>query len=188
MRIFTVFLTAGFLLVGAGCGTGDLERKRMAANENAARAACFTYVEAQEIYYRADYPKTGTKCYAQHLKGDNSLLETKAGAGDISLIDRTFGDAEGDPGSAAPKAGYCFKVLTRQGAHADGGALDYVVEGKMTKGYALIAYPAQYGKTGKNCFMVSKAGEIWVKDVGERTHDAVRKMVEFDPDNSWVPY
>jgi hypothetical protein len=186
MRLLTV-MVVGLLLVGAGCGTADLERKRMAANERAAMAACSAYVESQEIYYRADYPKTGTHCYAQRLKGDHSLLETKAGAGDVSLIDRTFGDAEGNPGSATPKAGYCFKVLTRQGSHAPGGAMDYVVEGKMTKGYALIAYPAQYGKTGKNCFIISKDGGIWAKDLGERTHDAVTNMVEFDPDDSWTP-
>ena len=190
----------------------ELQRSRMAANETAAFAACKAYVEAQAIYHRTDYAQTGTLAYAQHLKGDNSLLETKAGMKDLTLIDEVFANAEGDPGKttpkagkndlelidelfanaegnpgkAAPKAGYCFKILTKQGANAPGGAKDYIVNGKMTLGYALIAYPAEYGKTGSNCFMIDNTGRIYQKDLGADTPKIVEKMTEFDPDKTWT--
>ncbi|MCY3023224.1 MAG: DUF2950 family protein [Planctomycetota bacterium] len=165
-----------------------MAKPRMAANESAAAASCKAYAEAQEIYHRTDYDGDGVLEYSQALKGDNSLLEQKAGANDLALIDKSFANAEGNPGKATPKAGYCFKILTKQGAAATGGARDYIANGHMTLGYALIAYPAEYGKTGKKCFMVNNNGTIFEADLGAETHAIVEKMTEFNPDNKiWTP-
>ena len=160
---------------------------RMAANETAAAASCKAFAEAEEIYHRTDYQQSGVLQYSQHLKGDNSLLETKAGNGELALVDKTFANAEGNPGEAKPKAGYCFKVLTKQGASATGGKRDYVMNGHMTLGYALLAYPAEYDKTGRDCFMINNNGTIFQKDMGADTAAMVEKMTEFDPDNTWAP-
>jgi hypothetical protein len=129
------------------------------------------------------------------LKGDNSLFETKAGLGDIVFIDKSFAMAEGSP-SAHPKskAGYCFKILTAQGPHAAGGAKSYIVttpEGKayMTQGYALVAYPAEYDRTGRDTFIINHQGTIYQTDLGRQTHAIVEQMTEFDPDPAagWTP-
>lgn len=164
----------------------ELARSRQAANETAAVAACKFFCESEEIYHRTDYDADGVLEYAQSLKGDNSLVEKKAGANDLALVDKSFADAEGEPGKAKPKAGYCFKVL-KQGAAATGGARDYVIKDHMTLGYALIAYPAEYGKTGKHCFIVNNSGTIFQRDLGPETHAIVEKMTEFNPDKGWEP-
>ena len=121
-----------------------------------------------------------------NAEGDPGKTTPKAGKNDLELIDELFANAEGNPGKAAPKAGYCFKILTKQGANAPGGAKDYIVNGKMTLGYALIAYPAEYGKTGSNCFMIDNTGRIYQKDLGADTPKIVEKMTEFDPDKTWT--
>ena len=115
--------------------------------------------------------------------------------GDLSLVDKTFAEAEGQPSEhRKPKAGYCFKVLTAQGPHATGGRRNYLVppDGdpmarNMTLGYALIAYPSKYDSTGRDCFMINNNGTIFQKDMGKDTAKLVEEMTEFDPDETWVP-
>lgn len=160
------------------------------ANEAAAVANCKAYLEAQERYHRKDWDEDKVLEYAQSLKGDFSLFETKAGAADVRLIDQGFADAEGDPAPAAPsKAGYRFKILTAQGANAFGGQKSYIVtdngRSNMTLGYAIVAYPADYPRTGVSTFQASIAGVIWKKDMGPQTHELIRQMKEFNPDKSW---
>jgi hypothetical protein len=161
------------------------------ANEAAAVASCKVFLEAQERYHRKDWDGDKILEYAQSLKGDFSLFETKAGAADIRLIDQAFADAEGDPTPGAPaKSGYRFKILTGQGASAFGGQKSYLVtdngKANMTLGYALLAYPAEYGKTGNATFLISIAGVIWRKDLGTQTSDIVRQLKEFNPDKTWT--
>jgi hypothetical protein len=160
------------------------------ANEAAAVANCKAYLEAQERYHRKDWDEDKVLEYAQSLKGDLSLFETKAGAADVRLIDQGFADAEGDPAPGAPsKAGYRFKILTAQGANAFGGQKSYIVtdngRSNMTLGYALVAYPADYPRSGVATFQASIAGVIWKKDLGPQTHELIRQMKEFNPDKSW---
>ena len=163
----------------------------MAANETAAAATCKAYAEAQEIYHRTDRDKNGVLEYAQSLKGDRSLFESKAGLGDLNLIDKVFADAEGPPsGSFSLITGYCFKVLKAQGKNAKGGAMSYIPEGSkcMTLGHALVAYPAVWDSTGRKCFMISKDGAVWQANLGPKTPEIVEKMTEFDPDPKvWAP-
>jgi hypothetical protein len=159
----------------------------IAANETEAAKNCVAYAQAQEIYHRTDWDADGVLEYAQAFKGNNSLLDKKAGDNLVGLIDRTLADAEGAPGKATPRAGYYFKILTKQGAAAKGGAKDYINNGNMTLGYALIAFPAEYGKSGRKSFMINHTGFIYEKNLGAETHTVVEKMTEFDPDKSWVP-
>jgi hypothetical protein len=169
----------------------NLLRSRMAANETAAMAACKCYAEAQEIYRRTDWNGDGVLEYAQSIRGDCSLYEKKAGAGDISLVDTAFARAEGNPGEATPKAGYCFKVLKGQGPGAPGGKKSYVGDGKhMTLGYALVAYPATHDNSGRNTFLINNTGTVYQCDLGAETHAIVKQMTEYDPkaaDMIWTP-
>jgi hypothetical protein len=86
----------------------------------------------------------------------------------------------------APFHGYYFKVLTKQGPSAPGGSLGYVVRGKMIGGFALVAYPAEYGNSGVMTFIVSHAGTVYQKDLGQRTEQIARQMNSFDPDHTWT--
>ena len=84
-----------------------------------------------------------------------------------------------------PYHGYYYKILTRQGPNAPGGVLDYIVRGKMVGGFALVAYPAQYGNSGVMTFVVNHQGTIYEKDLGPRTAAIASGMIGFNPDGTW---
>jgi len=106
---------------------------------------------------------------------------------DISLLDRAIAEAEcpigTDPASVAAYKGYVFRILLQQGDAALGGARNYVVNGNMNLGYALLAFPQEYGKTGKKCFMISNQRAVVSRDFGDREKtDAFSKQcVEYNP-------
>jgi hypothetical protein len=87
-----------------------------------------------------------------------------------------------------PFHGYYFKILKAQGGHANGGAFDYVADGKMVLGFALVAYPAKYGTSGIMTFIVNQEGVIYEKDLGKDTAAAAAAMTTFDPDDTWRKY
>jgi hypothetical protein len=88
-------------------------------------------------------------------------------------------------GGRTPFHGYYFKVLNKQGAAASGGALDYVVDGKMIGGFALVAYPAEYRNSGVMTFLVNHAGTVFQKDLGPDTFKIAERMNSFNPDRTW---
>lgn len=158
----------------------SMVRSRMAANETAAIQACKTYAEAQEVYARTDWTKTGVLQYSLHLSGVNSLLGT---SGEIALVDKTLAAAEGQPNVATSKAGYVFTVLTAQGANAMGGARNYMNGAYMTTGYAMSAIPAGWDTTGRSTYVINQNGTIFQTDNGPAT----AHVPIFDPDSNWTP-
>lgn len=82
--------------------------------------------------------------------------------------------------------GYYFRILTRQGKSAAGGAFDYIINGNMLVGFALIAWPAEYDETGVMTFIVNQQGKIYQKDLGERTSESAKAITSYDPDKSWA--
>lgn len=101
-----------------------------------------------------------------------------------------FATSEGykiKPDAHQPFHGYYFNVLDKQGSDAKGGAKNYVVNGKMTGGFAVIAYPAQYGDTGVMTFMVNQNGLVYEKDLGKTTTEVAAAITEFNPDKTWKP-
>ena len=84
-----------------------------------------------------------------------------------------------------PFQGYFFGVLTRQGKNSPGGATDYVANGKMTAGFAFLAYPAEYRVTGVMTLIVNQDGVVYEKDLGEKTADLAKAIKEYDPDSTW---
>jgi hypothetical protein len=88
---------------------------------------------------------------------------------------------------ANPYHGYLFRVLTSQGPEASGGARDYLVDGKLRNGFALLAYPSAYGASGVMTFMVNQDGVVWQRDLGADTAPAAAAIQQFNPDNSWTP-
>jgi hypothetical protein len=87
-----------------------------------------------------------------------------------------------------PFHGYYFKILKGQGGHAEGGAFDYVADGKMVLGFGLVAYPAKYGASGIMSFIINQEGVIYEKDLGPETATAAAAMTVFDPDDTWRRY
>jgi hypothetical protein len=99
-----------------------------------------------------------------------------------AAIAEGYSDRAGPP---RPFRGYLFRILTRQGASAEGGAKDYVVDGAMVGGFALLAHPASYGHSGIMSFMVGPDGVIYERDLGEETTTAAAEITAFDPDAEW---
>jgi hypothetical protein len=95
---------------------------------------------------------------------------------------------QADPPTAAgaePYYGYRYLILTAQGPEAPGGAYDYIVDGNMIGGFALITYPVEYGNSGVMTFMVNHDGALYQKDLGPETSDIAMSITEFNPDNTW---
>jgi hypothetical protein len=86
---------------------------------------------------------------------------------------------------AQPYHGYFYKILKKQGENAPGGAYDYVVDGKMIGGFALVAYPARYASSGIMTFIVNQDGVVYEKDLGKNTEKLAEAMTSFDPDQTW---
>jgi len=182
--LIELMIVVAIIAIIAAIAIPSLLRSRMAANETAAAAACKAYAEAQEIYHRTDYTGDGVLKYCQALSGINSLVGS---SGELALIDKTFGNAEGQPGTATPKAGYVFTILTQQGASATGGNRVYTTgaNNDMTLGYALSALPGAYDSTGRDSFQINGNGTIFQYDAGAAGSLAQPNL--FNPNSTWIP-
>jgi hypothetical protein len=128
--------------------------------------------------------------YATAIAGDPAKREglfVREGStvGNDSLGPLLAGADTTKSAAADPFHGYYFRVLTAQGASGDGGAMSYIVDGKMTCGFAFVAYPAEYRSSGVKSFIVSGEGVVYEKDLGPDTAKIAGAMNTFDPDASW---
>ena len=166
-------------------GAEEIRTRRIGRNELSAMQAALAYYDAQKEYALADRNGDGTIEYAQRLissPGRNDGLYWDAQNGEEeSPLGPLFGNDK--PGT--DYHGYYFKILKGQGKHAPGGAYDYRIEGRMTAGFALVAWPVRYGETGVMTFVVNHEGQLYEKNLGPRTDAVARKMTLFDPDSSW---
>ena len=177
----------------AAAGRQELLYRRIGSNELDAIEICEGYVEAQFDYaYRKRQGYTAPQ-YAQNIiatagKEDGLAWKNPDGSWGGPIGER-IAEAiqQGYDLKADPYHGYFFKVLKAQGAAAPLGAMDYVVEGIMIGGFALVAAPAEYGETGVKTFMVSHTGVVYEKDLGPGTLEEFQKMERFNPDKSWAP-
>jgi Protein of unknown function (DUF2950) len=160
--------------------------RRIGKNEMAAIFASGELVEAQRQYF-AD---GNAGQYAPAIAGDPAKREglfVKGGAtaGGDSIGPLLASADATKSGGAEPFHGYYFRVLTAQGSAGDGGAMSYMVDGKMTCGFAFVAYPAEYRSSGVKSFIVSGEGVVYEKDLGTDTGKIAGAMNTFDPDASW---
>jgi hypothetical protein len=172
-------------------GREEILFRRIGRNELAAIQTILAFVDAQQEY--AEKGIGGNGVYAQRIvsrPGTKDGLywpaqsgEDESPLGDLAASAAAEGYRAGQ--QRIPYHGYYYKVLTRQGPNAPGGALDYVVRGKMIGGFALVAYPAQYGNSGVMTFLVNHQGTIYEKDLGEQTAGIASGMTAFNPDNTW---
>jgi hypothetical protein len=174
-------------------GREEILARRIGKNELDTIQACLAYVDAQNDYADKDRTGAGANTYAQHIvsqpgKKDGlywptSLSEEPSPLGELVAEATRQGYRVG--GGRAPFHGYYFKILTKQGAAAPGGELEYVVRGKMIGGFALVAYPAVYRNSGVMTFIVNHAGVVYQKDLGSETAKLAERMMSFNPDRSW---
>jgi hypothetical protein len=177
----------------AKAGRQELLYRRIGSNELDAIDICRGYVEAQYDY--AYEPREGYNVnqYAQQIistpgKQDGLAWQNADGTWGGPVGEKIAKALEqGYSADAQPYHGYFFKVLKGQGPAAPLGEMNYVVEGVMIGGFALIAAPAEYGETGVKSFIVSQDGVVYQKDLGPETLDAFEKMALFNPDKSWAP-
>jgi hypothetical protein len=167
-------------------GRLEILARRIGSNELNAMEVCRGYAEAQLEYASAARDGDRVLKYAQTIvsapgKQDGLYSE---GVPD-SLVSKEFAQAAGSKPS--PYEGYYFRVLKSQGSDAAGGAFDYVVNGKMIGGFAMVAWPAEYGVSGILTFIINHDGVVYEKDLGEGSALRARQMTQFNPAKSWRP-
>jgi len=181
-------------------GGEEILNRRIGRNEVGAIRVCRAYVQAQREYAAEDRGGDGVLEYAQTLrshpgKKDGLYWPVKPGE-DLSPLGPLVAQAhrEGyrkenkilnDP--QTPYHGYYFQILTRQGKHAPGGKYNYLINGHMLAGFALIAWPADWSKTGIMTFIVNQQGVVYSKNLGAKTAEIAPRMQAYDPDGSWHP-
>jgi hypothetical protein len=180
-------------------GKEELLNRRIGKNELQVLKAMRTYVEAQREYASRDRNGDGVLEYAQRinsspgktdglywppdLNGELSPLGPQVAAAQSLGY---FGDLPDPDAGPEPFYGYFFKILTRQGKNAPGGKRTYVIKGKMTGGFALVAWPADYSDSGVMTFIVNQDGKVYQKDLGPKTPKVASNTKEYDPDSSWT--
>jgi hypothetical protein len=177
----------------AKAGRQELLYRRIGANELDAIDICRGYVEAQYDY--AFQPREGFNVnqYAQRIVSTAGKQDGLAWQNPDSSWGGPIGEKialaieQGYSPGADPYHGYFFKILKGQGPAAPLGQMDYVVQGVMIGGFALVAAPAEYGETGVKTFIVSQDGVVYEKDLGPSTLSEFMKMERFNPDQSWNP-
>lgn len=181
----------------AAAGKDEILTRRVGENELTTIEVMRAFVDAQKEYAEVDREGDGIRKYARRIKSrpgkrDGLYWETKAGE-QASPLGELVADAEAEgyrPGyrlsrRGQPYYGYYFKLMMRQGAAAPGGARDYVVNGHMIAGFAMVAYPAQWGNSGVMTFIVNQDGAVYQKNLGARTAEIAPNMTEYNPDPSW---
>ncbi|HKN25679.1 MAG TPA: DUF2950 domain-containing protein [Candidatus Acidoferrum sp.] len=151
--------------------------------------------DAQTEYFGTTHDGSKVKQYAQRFtssEGKHDGLywkvaegESESPLGPLAARASAEGYQKGTKESPEPFHGYFYRILKEQGAHAEGGAKNYVVNGSMTKGFAILAYPAEYRKSGVMTFMIGQDGRVYQKDLGPETGNTAKAMTSFDPDETW---
>jgi hypothetical protein len=183
----------GMWFFDTAAGKQEIVFRRIGINEISAMDACRELVEAQKQYF-ARRPGDLPKQFAQKLVSDegqhNGLYWHGADDEFNSPINPLIAYArqnlpQDQVGEHVPFNGYMFRILTSQGQHAPGGAKNYVVDGKMTAGFAFVAYPVEYRSSGVMTFIVDESGTIYEKDLGPDTTKLAQAMTVYDPDSNW---
>jgi hypothetical protein len=181
----------------AAAGRDEILNRRIGRNELHAIEVCHAVVDAQMEYATVDRTGAGARTYAQKVRSepgrkDGLYWDDPTGKDESPLgplVAEATAEGYGPAGSGGPRPyhGYVYRILTAQGAKAAGGARSYVKDGKMTGGFALVAYPAEYGVSGIMTFIVNQNGIVLQKNLGEKTTEIAQAMTAYDPDDSWDP-
>lgn len=180
-------------------GKEELLNRRIGRDELGAISVCRAYVAAQREYYMNGDAGTNVPEYAQRIGSspgkhnglywETALDDSPSPLGPLVAQAQAEGyDKQKPEGTNQPQPyhGYIYRVLTRQGESAPGGKYDYILNGHMVAGFALIAYPVNWGSSGVMTFLVGPAGKVYQKNLGEKTTQLAQNMKEYDLDDSWT--
>jgi Protein of unknown function (DUF2950) len=187
--------SAGQWYFDTAAGKDEILSRRVGDNELAAMDVVSAMASAQAEYFSQRHD--GVKQYAQKFVSDegkqNGLYwkspegQPKSPLGPLAAYAAATEGFTPEAGKQQPFHGYFYRILTKQGADAKGGAKDYVVNGKMTGGFAFVAYPEKYGDTGITTFIIDQSGIVYEKNLGKDTAEMAKAMTEFNPDKTWNP-
>jgi DUF2950 family protein len=171
-------------------GKKEILYRRIGRNEMSTIRVCQELVAAEKEYHTAQHDQYAPKIFSD--EGQHNGLYWKAADGQPQspigpLVASAVaeGYAKGQGGPPTPYRGYYFHVLTRQGKDAPGGGKSYIVNGKMTEGFAFVAYPAEYKSSGVMTFIVNEDGVVYQKDLGKKTEALAKAMKEYNRNSSW---
>ncbi len=175
-------------------GKKEILNRRIGRNELHVIEVLYAYVDAQHEYASKDCRGGGKVEFAQKListEGNRDGLYWEAKEGEEEspfgpLIAQATREGYNKKSSLSPFHGYYFKILKGQGKHAEGRRYNYVVKGKMILGFAIVAYPAEYGNSGVMTFMLNQEGTIYEKNLGKNTRRTAETIKIFDPDKTWT--
>jgi len=176
-------------------GREEVLNRRIGENELFTMQAMLAVVDAQREYATKDRDRNALLEYAQKFisdPGKKNGLYWLAKAGEPQsplgpIMTRLSGEGYQVKASATPVPyhGYYYRILMAQGKNAPGGAYSYLVKGKMIGGFAVVAYPAEYGNSGVMTFIVNHDGKVFQKNLGPNTAAAAKAMKEYNPDSTW---
>jgi hypothetical protein len=171
-------------------GKREILFRRIGRNEYSAMRICQELVAAQKEYYAMQHNEYARQIYSD--EGQHNGLYWKVAEGELqspigplvaSSVAEGYVTGKGAP--PTPYRGYFFRILRRQGKNASDGAKSYIVNGKMTEGFAFAAYPAEYRSSGVMTFIVNQDGTVYQKDLGKNTEALGKALQEYNPDSSW---
>ena len=175
-------------------GREEILFRRIGRNEIATIRVLKELVDAQKEYY-SEPRDSAVKQYAQKFISDQdkhngmywktSNGETESPIGPLVAYASSEGYPKDPNFGPGPFQGYYYSVLTRQGKNASGGAKNYIVNGNMTRGFAFLAYPAEYGASGVMSFIIDQEGIVYQKDLGPNTANLAKALNVYDPDKTW---
>jgi Protein of unknown function (DUF2950) len=171
-------------------GKMEILFRRIGRNEMSTIRVCQELVAAQKEYYASQHGQYAPKIFSD--EGQHNGLywkvadgEPQSPIGPLVAAAVAEGYVKGQGGPPTPYRGYYFHVLTRQGKDAPGGAKSYLVDGKMTGGFAFVAYPAEYKSSGVMTFVVNEDGVVYQKDLGKKTEALAKSMKEYNANSTW---
>jgi len=177
-------------------GRDEILNRRIGEDELTAISVCRAYVAAQHDYAGVDHNGDGILSYAQRINSTpdrhDGLYWQPVEGEDLSPLGPLVADAQQEGydtdkplGRTEPYHGYYFKILKAQGSDAPGGKYNYVINGNMVAGFALVAYPAHWGESGVMTFIVNQNGKVYERNLGEKSADTGAAMTEFNPGQGW---
>ena len=179
-------------------GRDEILNRRIGRNELDAQQVCLAIADAQRDYVAmkpmgGDLPEYAQKLISDPGKKNGLYWPTAAGEPPSPVgpfVARAAAEGyqkrESADSPPPPYHGYCYRLLTAQGPHAQGGAMNYLVNGHLIGGFAVVAYPAEYGNSGIMTFMTNHDGIVYQRDLGDDTEKAAQSMKEFDPGPEWT--
>jgi len=175
-------------------GKQEILYRRVGKNEMAVMQTCHELMDAEKEYYAQPHEGIAGSQYAQKFFSDpgkqnglywESASDKASPIGPLIAVAATDGYPQAPARNLEPFQGYYFRILKAQGSKASGGSRNYIVDGKMTGGFAFVAYPAEYRSSGVMTFIVNQDGQVYEKDLGPKTAEAAKTMKRYDPGTGW---